>query len=219
LRRLRLVGCLLAAGFVGAAFSSQLAVIVFSPEGWGKGGVPPDWRIKVNHGHANIDSCADGGEPCIRFKSVDSSFGIERGLDVNPSQTPLLTWRWKVTKLPAGGDFRHNATDDQAAQVLVLFSDHRVLSYIWDSTAPEGFGDGNASYWLVHVYAIVCESGPAQAGKWLTESRNVAADFKRAFGKPAPGIKGIRLQINSQHTGTAAESYFGEVAFRAQPQS
>ncbi len=218
MRRLRLLGFLLAAGFVGAAFSSQLAVIVFSPEGWSKSSIPPDWRVKVNHGRADIDSCAGAGEPCVRFKSVNSSFGIERGLDVNPNQTPFLTWRWKVTQLPTRGDFRHNATDDQAAQVLVLFSDHRVLSYIWDSTAPQGFGDGDGSYWFLHVYAIVCESGPAQVGKWLTETRDVAEDFKRAFGRPAPEIKGIRLQINSQHTGTAAESYFGEVAFRAQPQ-
>jgi hypothetical protein len=47
------------------------------------------------------------------------------------------------------------------------------------------------------------------------ESRNVAADYERAYGKRAPHVKGLRLQINSQHTGTVAESYFGEVAFRS----
>jgi len=45
-----------------------------------------------------------------------------------------------------------------------------------------------------------------------------AADYERAFGRPAPRVKGLRLQINSQHTGTFAESYFGEVAFRSTPQ-
>jgi hypothetical protein len=216
LRILRFLCCLLVLALVGAAFSSQLALIVFNPESWGKGRIPPDWRMKVNHGHADIDSCSGGSEPCVRFKSVDSSFGVEHGLDVDPNETPFLTWHWKVTELPPGADFRHTATDDQAAQVLVLFADHRVLSYIWDSTAPQGAMDANGSYWLVHVFAIVCESGPAQTGKWLTESRNIVTDFKQAFGKPAPEIKGIRLQINSQHTGSSAESYFGEVAFRAQ---
>ena len=56
------------------------------------------------------------------------------------------------------------------------------------------------------------------ANRWVAESRNVAADYERAFGKPAPHVKGLRLQINSQHTGTVAESYFGEVAFRSTPQ-
>jgi hypothetical protein len=28
----------------------------------------------------------------------------------------------------------------------------------------------------------------------------------------------LRIQINSQHTGSVAESYFGDVAFRSTPQ-
>ena len=46
----------------------------------------------------------------------------------------------------------------------------------------------------------------------------MAVDYQRAYGKPAPRIKGLRIQINSQHTGAVAESYFGEVAFRSTPQ-
>ena len=48
-----------------------------------------------------------------------------------------------------------------------------------------------------------------------TESHNVAADYLRAYGKSAPRMKGLRIQINSQHTGTVAESYFGDVTFRS----
>ena len=60
--------------------------------------------------------------------------------------------------------------------------------------------------------------GAAQANQWIVESRNVAADYERAYGRVAPRVKGLRIQINSQHTGTTAESYFGEVAFRSTPQ-
>ena len=70
----------------------------------------------------------------------------------------------------------------------------------------------------MHIFAVVCQSGAAEANRWIAESRNVAADYERAYGKPAPRVKGLRLQINSQHTGTVAESYFGEVAFRSTPQ-
>jgi hypothetical protein len=61
----------------------------------------------------------------------------------------------------------------------------------------------------------VCESGAAEANKWIAENHNLAADYERAYGRSAPRVKGLRLQINSQHTGTIAESYFGEVAFRS----
>ena len=178
-----------------------------------------DWQIKVNHGRPDYGVCQDNSAgPCLHLKSVGASFGLERKVDVHPAQLPFLTWRWKVTQLPAGADFRRSTTDDQAAQILVAFEDNRVLTYIWDSTAPKGTAAWAPSFPLVHIFAVVCESGTADANRWLSETRNIAADFERAFGRTAPRVKGLRLQINSQHTGTVAESYFGEVAFRSTPE-
>ena len=199
-------------------FASPLAMVVLNTSVWGPGRLPSDWQVKVNHGRPDISVCKEEEVACVHLKSVKASFGVEKGVDVDPSLMPFLTWRWKVTQLPAGGDFRHSSTDDQAAQVLIAFADHRILSYIWDSNAPKGTMETASSILLVRVFAVVCESGPAQANRWIGESRNVAADFERAYGKPAPHVKGVRIQINSQHTATVAESYFGEVAFRSAPQ-
>ncbi len=102
--------------------------------------------------------------------------------------------------------------------MLVAFDDRRVLSYIWDTTAPPGTAQNASSLPLVHIFAIVCRSGGADANRWVTEQHDIAADFQKAFGRPAPHVKGLRLQINSQHTGTAAESYFADVVFRHAPQ-
>jgi hypothetical protein len=176
--------------------------------------VPAGWHLKVNHGKADLAISSDGAGSSIHLKSVDSSFGLERVADVNPNETRYLTWSWKVTELPAGGDFRDAATDDQAAQLLVAFADRHILTYIWDSSAPKGTEQSAGFIPLGHIFAIVCESGGAQIGRWVQEARDVAADYLRAYGKPAPHVKGLRIQINSQHTNTAAESYFGEVAFR-----
>jgi hypothetical protein len=131
---------------------------------------------------------------------------------------PYLTWRWKVAQLPAGGDFRRSAADDQAAQILVAFEDDRVISYIWDTSAPKGAAEAATPFPFVHIFAVVCESGSASVNRWVSERRNVAADYERAYSRQAPRVKGLRLQINSQHTGTVAESYFGEVAFRSTPE-
>ena len=191
---------------------------MLSPESWGGGRPPSDWQVKVNHGTPDISTCADGSGSCLHLRSAKSSFSLERGVDVNPYDNRYLTWRWKVTELPSGGDFRRASTDDQAAQVLVGFSDRHVLTYLWDSTAPKGTMQSASSIPLVHIYAVVCESGVANANRWVPETRDIAADYEQAFGKPAPHVKGLRIQINSQHTGTAAESYFGEVVFRNKPQ-
>jgi len=196
------------------AQSSQLAVIVLNTANWGTGRLPSDWQIKINHGRSNISVCSEG-DSCLHLKSDKSSFGLEHRVDVDPSQMPYLTWRWKVAQLPAGGDFRRAATDDQAAQVMLAFDDKKVLTYIWDSSAPKGTSQSASNIPLVRIYAVVCQSGAVEANKWITESRNIAADYERAYGKPAPRVKGLRLQINSQHTDTTAEIYFGEVAFRS----
>ncbi len=177
--------------------------------------VPAGWELKVKAGQADIAGLSDpNDEAALRFRSARSSFALERALDVDPNQTPYLNWKWKVTQLPKGGDFRHSSTDDQAAQVMVAFADNRILAYIWDSTAPQGLMESASSIPLVHIFAIVCRSGLNDVNRWLQEIRNVAADYQKAYGKPAPHVKGLRLQINSQHTGSSAESYFGEVEFR-----
>jgi Protein of unknown function (DUF3047) len=214
LTKLRLTYFLLGVVPIHPALSSPLAVILLNPRGWNQGQVPAGWHLKVNRGKPDFVLFSDGGGSSIRLKSVDSSFGLERAADVNPDETRYLTWSWKVTQLPARGDFRNAATDDQAAQLLVAFADRHILSYIWDTSAPKGTEQGAGYIPLAHVFAIVCESGGAQTGRWVQEARDVAADYLRAYGKPAPHVKGLRIQINTQHTSTAAESYFGEVAFR-----
>lgn len=215
MRRVLLAACLTACLLVKPAHTSQLAIIVLNTLNWGGGRPPSDWQVKVVHGRPEIEVCSDGDGSCLHLKSTKSSYGLEHGVDVNPQETRFLTWRWKVSQLPAGGDFRRAATDDQAAQLLVAFADRRILTYIWDTTAPKGTAQSASSIPLVHIFAVVCESGPADLNRWISESRDVAADYQRAYGHPAPNVKGLRLQINSQHTGTSAESYFGEVSFRS----
>jgi hypothetical protein len=200
--------------FLIQAQTSQLAFIVLNTANWGTGRLPSDWQVKINHGKPEISVCNEG-ESCLHLKSDKSSFALEHRVDVDPAQMPFLTWRWKVAQLPSGGDFRRAATDDQAAQVLVAFDDKRILTYIWDSSAPKGTIQSASNIPLVRIYAVVCQSGNGETNKWISESRNIAADYERAYGKTAPRVKGLRLQINSQHTGTTAESYFGEVAFRS----
>jgi hypothetical protein len=204
--------------FIFQAASSPLALIVLNTAAWDSGRPPMDWQVKVNRGKPQFDVCTDNAGPCLHLKSVGASFGLEHKVSVIPSQMPYLTWHWKVTQLPSGGDFRHSTTDDQAAQVLVAFDDSHIITYIWDSTAPKGTAQATSSIPFLRIFAVVCESGSEDANRWVTESRNVAADYERAYGKPAPRVKGLRLQINSQHTGTVAESYFGEVAFRSTPE-
>jgi len=132
LKRLRFGVAALTACF--CAPTCQLALIVLSSAGRDVGGVPVGWQIKTNPGRPKISACQDEETACVDMKSVDSSFALERSVNIDPAEMPYLTWRWKVSRLPIGGDFRCAATDDQAAQVLVAFAD----SLFQSKNDPEG---------------------------------------------------------------------------------
>lgn len=201
------------------AAGGPLAFLIFDARLAQPGRLPDGWRIKVTRGDPDVTVIDDPQGSVLHLKSRSSSFALERGLDIDLANFPYLTWKWKVTELPRAADFRRTSTDDQAAQVFVAFADRRILTYIWDTSAPKGAFQSASSIPLVHIWALVCRSGPSELNRWLGESRDVAQDYERAYGRGSvPRIKGVRLQINSQHTGSAAESYFGEVAFRSTPQ-
>jgi len=203
---------------VAVAASAPLALVILNPTTAPPGRLPEGWQLKVNRGTPDITIIGDSNSRVLRFKSRKSSFALERGVDIDITQFPYLNWNWKVSELPNGGDFRRSSTDDQAAQVLVAFADRRILTYIWDSSAPKGSWQSASSLPLVHIFALVCRSGREELNRWLPETHNVAEDYQKAFERPAARVKGIRLQINSQHTGSSAESYFGDISFRSSPQ-
>jgi hypothetical protein len=214
----RFVPLLVFLGLMVVVRSAQISMMLLKIPSPAAGKLPDDWTVKVNHGTPEIATGSDPQGSFVELRSHKSSFSLERGLDVDLTQYPYLCWRWKVGELPSGGDFRRPHSDDQAAQVLVAFQDRRVLTYIWDTTAPKGTEGGASSIPLVHIFAVVCESGPELLNRWISEARNLAQDYQRAYGRPAPRVKGIRLQINSQHTATSAKSQFAEVTFRSTPQ-
>jgi hypothetical protein len=177
------------------------------------GGAPAGWELNEKSGKADVAVVKDGGVSAVRFRSANTSFSLQKEVKVDLKKFPMLTWKWKVTKEPVGGDFRKSGTDDQAAQLFVAFSKSKAIVYIWSSTVPKGLTKATSPAPFMTVEVVVLESGRDKLGKWVSESRNVYQDFKKLFGSEPPPVSGMRLQINSQHTGTSAESYFADVAF------
>lgn len=182
----------------------------------GNGRVPEGWQLKEKSGKADVTPVQDGEIHAVRLRSGNSSFSLQKKVRVNLKQYPVLTWEWKVTRLPDGGDFRKSATDDQAAQLFIAFSKTRAIVYLWDTSAPQGIAGDAAAPFFMSIKAVVVRSGRAETGKWLTETRNVYEDYKMLFREEPGEVSGVRLQINSQHTGSSAESYFANVAFLRQ---
>ena len=171
------------------------------------GGVPTGWELKEFTGESSVELVRAEGTLALRLRSDKSSFALHRDVVLDVRRYPILTWTWKVARLPSGGDVRDPQRDDQAAQVYVLFprwpsprTTSDVIGYVWDSRAPVGTT-------LVHprapnVRIVVVESGPSRLGTWVREQRNVAADFRALFGRRAPPAgQGRRHDRQQRHPG------------------
>lgn len=190
------------------AWASQCVVVGDFSSDVNRAAVPEGWQLKERTGKADFAVIRDGDICALRLRSQDTSFSFQKRVNVNPRRYPVLSWKWKVTKLPDGGDFRSSKTDDQAAQLFIAFSNGNVIVYIWDTTAPQGLIDDAWSPPFVTIKGVVLRSGPAQTGEWITEIRNTYEDYKKLFGREPPRVAGVRIQINSQHTETLGESFF-----------
>lgn len=202
-----------AADMVGVADWSKHSVRTRGiPEGW-KGG---DWGSPRYDFHiVEVDA-----QRVLHLKSEGDSSTITRELKgmVVLKQTPILEWRWKITKLPRGADARKSATDDEAGQIYVTwprFPDAlraRIIGYIWDTTAPVGSSFKSEKTSTVHY--VVVESGAGKLGQWITERRNVVEDFKKIYGEEPDNPGGISISIDSDDTKSSAEAFLGTILFR-----
>lgn len=222
----RLVGALLLGALgVGASVAAAQSGYSIVVEDWskqppGKRGVPEGWQGQ-NWGSPKHDFtvAAESPDRILHMRSDNDSSTITKEMKIDVKQYPILQWRWKVVVLPKGGDARRKETDDEAAQLYVTFPRFpsavrsRVIGYIWDAAAPVGavFPSQKVST----VTFVVVHSGDADLGKWVTETRNVYADYKRIYGEePGEAVGAVSISINSQNTSSRAEAYFAEILFR-----
>jgi hypothetical protein len=211
---------LVASGPLSAADPPTVPVEDWSKQPDGKTGIPDGWKGQSwGSPRYEFRIVTQGGRKVLHLKSNNDSSTISKEIKVDVKRHPILQWGWQAITLPKDGDARKSATDDQAAQLYVTFPRFpqqvrsRVISYLWDTTAPVGAVFKSEKTGLV-TYVVV-RSGPGDLGKWQTESRNVLEDYRKIYGE-APGeeVGAISISIDSNDTRSSAEAYFGEVLFR-----
>lgn len=180
----------------------------------------------------------DGDAMVVRADAVKSMSGLIHTLRVDPAQTPLIQWRWKIESPLNTADLHTKSGDDYAARLYVLF-DYDVsklsfgtraklkiakllygidvpaaaLNYVWDNRYPVGTIQPNA--YTDRARMVVVESGAAKAGQWVTETRDLVADFRAAFGEDVPLISGIAIATDTDNTDENATAWYGDIKFLA----
>ncbi len=56
-------------------------------------------------------------------------------------------------------------------------------------------------------------SGSDELGKWIIERRNVVEDFRKIYGEAPDNPGAVLLSIDSDDTGSSADSLVGPIVF------
>ena len=217
---------------------------VFS-EALNAGGLPAGWLPFNPSPKAKPTRYAlvrDGNDMVVRADADDSMSGLIHPLRINPAVTPLIQWRWRIERPLKSADITTKAGDDYAARLYVFFdydiarlpfvartklklaralygmeAPAAALNYVWDNRQPVGAIQANT--YTDRVRMIVVESGADKAGLWVTETRDLAADFRAAFGEEAPLVSGIAIATDTDNTGERVTAWYGDIRFlkRGQP--
>jgi hypothetical protein len=189
----------------------------FSKEGPDEKGIPAGWQAKSPGSASKIDFAAENDPPFLHIVCINDNIAVGKKVSFEIRKYPFLSWTWKATRLPEGGDIRKRATDEQVGQVYVVFPkfpapvNTRSVGYIWDTQAPAGFS-GTSTVYSKMKY-IVLQSGPEKLNQWVQETRNVYEDYQRLFHEDPPTVGGIVLYINTQHSKSAAEVFYADISF------
>ncbi len=64
---------------------------------------------------------------------------------------------------------------------------------------------------------VAVNSGPQNAGKWMTVKRDIVADYRKAFGEAPPAVIGIAIMSDSDNTGESATAWYGDIRLSHKP--
>ena len=236
-----LFGVSFCASFGAYPFAANMAIPVFSSMKPGPT-LPAPLRFipipKIKHNTVSL--LDDQGITVLKVESNNSAGSIGLPFSIDPQVSPLLTWRWKVSRSLDRADMDEKSGDDYAARVYVFFDvpleslsftertkirlarfvtgsevPTAALCYVWDNKHRIGFT--RASPYTSRVQKMVLQSGAEKVGQWQTETRDVAADFRKLFGHEPPRITGVAVGNDTDDTHEQVTTWYGDVVFQAKP--
>jgi hypothetical protein len=87
----------------------------------------------------------------------------------------------------------------------------RAVNYIWANRLPRGAFLPNT--FTGNAVMVAVESGDGNAGRWIDEERNLAEDYRRAFGEDPPRIGAVAIMTDTDNTGEEAVAWYGAIRF------
>ena len=173
------------------------------------------WRAQdLGRGRTAYAVVDEDDSRVLRATSEDAGSAVIRSLYLDPLTEGTIEWRWKVARSLAGNTReRERAGDDYAARLFIVFgsggSIRDAICYVWAAAEPPG--SVYPSPYVKSVAMIVLRSGDARAGEWVTERRDVLADYRAFFGEDPDAPTAIALMVDTDDTSTSGQAWFDDI--------
>lgn len=174
------------------------------------------------------------GRPAWSARSDASASMFRKRLLVPADQVGQVEFSWWVDRLVPGADLSEAGQGDSPARVVFAFDgDHSRLSmknrmlfelagglggesppfatlmYVWANDATPESVIVNPR--IDRVRKIVMESGPRHLKQWRTYRRDLAADYRRAFGEEPGPLIGVAYMTDSDNMNASARTWYGDI--------
>ena len=173
-----------------------------------------------------------------RARADAAAAGLNFPVKFDVRSAPVVEFRWKIAKLIDDADSRIAAKEDSPVRLVLGFDGDKSkltfkertasalaksatgkelpyaqLIYVWSNSEPVGTVIENTHTRRVRM--IVAATGAASAGKWVTLTRNLPEDFKRAFGEDPGTLTDVGIMTDTDNTGASVEAWYGDIRFLA----
>ena len=178
------------------------------------------WQDKAFQGETRYRFDDRSGRPALFADSQGAASGLYREIKVDLNRTPWLNWSWRVDRVLKDVDERAKSGDDYPARVYVVVSGGaafwktRSLVYVWSSHQPVGATWPNA--YTANARVMALQSDVQNAGRWVSEKRNIHADFQQLFGEAVDSIDAVALMTDTDNSRQSASAWYGDIYFTAQ---
>lgn len=204
--------------------------------------LPVGWEELFFEGieaHTDYKLVMDDNRIVVQAVSQASSSGLITSYTSGLEKLPIIEWSWKVSNVYKKGDLKTKEGDDYPARIYVTFAydpekaslfdrakfnlakvlygkypPAAAINYIWANKASPGTMVKNP--YTDKTMMFVVESGAAKSNQWISYSRNIVEDYKKAFGGNIPPISGIGIMTDSDNTKESATAWYGDIILRSQ---
>jgi len=181
------------------------------------------------------------GRTVLSANSKTSASGLAIKLKPRQAQNLWLKWEWKtIAPMPEADNAERNH-DDAPLRLLVAFDGNKsklglkekmnfemaslisgqempyaTLMYIWSGKTAVNTVLDNAH--TSRIKMIVVDSGWEGLGDWRKHERDLAADYKRAYGENPGDVIGIALLTDTDNTKSETRALYGDIELIRQTQ-